>query len=82
MGLPTQQAGMLFVAAAGNSALNTDVSVSYPAGYNLPSVISVGLSICRAHYNSGITHSVKRPAYLRVVHVLSVYHHDAIIIHS
>ena len=34
-------AGMLFVAASGNSAANTDTTVSYPAGYNLPNVISV-----------------------------------------
>uniref|UniRef100_A0A383VUP8 Uncharacterized protein n=1 Tax=Tetradesmus obliquus TaxID=3088 RepID=A0A383VUP8_TETOB len=35
-------AGILFVAAAGNNARNTDVTVSYPAGYNLPNIISVG----------------------------------------
>lgn len=34
-------AGMLFVAAAGNNASNNDTTVSYPAGYNLPNVISV-----------------------------------------
>ena len=34
-------AGMLFVAAAGNSASDNDTTVSYPAGYDLPNVISV-----------------------------------------
>lgn len=34
-------AGMLFVAAAGNNASNNDTTVSYPAGYDLPNVISV-----------------------------------------
>ncbi len=31
----------VFVAAAGNSGLNTDVSPAYPASYNLPNIISV-----------------------------------------
>ena len=34
-------AGMLFVASAGNNASNNDTTISYPAGYNLPNVISV-----------------------------------------
>jgi subtilisin family serine protease len=34
-------AGILFVAAAGNSADNADVSPHYPAAYNVPNVISV-----------------------------------------
>ena len=34
-------AGILFVAAAGNSAQNTDVSSAYPAGYPISNVISV-----------------------------------------
>ena len=34
-------AGNLFVAAAGNNAINTDVSPSYPSSYNLPNIISV-----------------------------------------
>lgn len=34
-------AGMLFVAAAGNSATDTDVSPMYPAGYDVPNVVSV-----------------------------------------
>lgn len=34
-------AGQLFIAAAGNSASNTDVNISYPAGYNLNNIISV-----------------------------------------
>ena len=32
---------MLFVAAAGNAAVNTDVFPFYPAGYDVPNVISV-----------------------------------------
>ena len=37
------EAGILFVAAAGNQALNTDAPATpaYPAGYNLPGIISV-----------------------------------------
>ena len=35
------QREILFIAAAGNSGANTDPSVSYPAGYNLPNIISV-----------------------------------------
>ncbi len=34
-------AGILFVAAAGNSAANTDNTVNYPSGYDLPNVISI-----------------------------------------
>jgi thermitase len=33
--------GVLFIAAAGNSSANADRSPHYPAGYNLPNVISV-----------------------------------------
>lgn len=36
--------GVLFVAAAGNDFLNTDNSISYPAGYNVDNIISVGAS--------------------------------------
>ncbi len=35
------QAGSLFVAAAGNESNNSDSNPSYPASYNLPNVISV-----------------------------------------
>jgi len=35
------EAGILFVAAAGNDAANNDVTPSYPANYDLPNVISV-----------------------------------------
>ena len=35
------QAGILFVAAAGNSANNNDANPFYPCGYNLPNVICV-----------------------------------------
>ena len=34
-------AGLLFVAAAGNNASNNDTTPSYPAGYDLPNVIAV-----------------------------------------
>ncbi len=34
-------AGMIFVAAAGNDGANTDTSPSYPAAYNSPNIISV-----------------------------------------
>ena len=34
-------AGILFIAAAGNDGLDIDLSASYPAGYDLPNVISV-----------------------------------------
>jgi len=36
-----QSAGHLFVAAAGNDGVNTDVTPSYPASYNLDNIISV-----------------------------------------
>jgi serine protease len=32
---------MLFIAAAGNNATNTDTTIYYPQGYNVPNVISV-----------------------------------------
>lgn len=34
-------AGHLFIAAAGNSGLNTDSSPNYPSGYDLPNIIAV-----------------------------------------
>jgi len=34
-------AGIMFVAAAGNSATNTDASPSYPAAYDSPAIVSV-----------------------------------------
>jgi subtilisin family serine protease len=34
-------AGIMFIAAAGNSGTNNDVTASYPANYNLPNVIAV-----------------------------------------
>ena len=40
----TDAHGALFVAAAGNAFTNTDVSPTYPAGYDVPNVISVGSS--------------------------------------
>jgi subtilisin family serine protease len=45
-------AGILFVAAAGNSAVDTDATVNYPSGYNLPNIISVG-----AHAQNGVVSS-------------------------
>lgn len=39
-----QEAGGIFVAAAGNESNNNDVTPSYPANYNLPSVVSVAAS--------------------------------------
>ncbi|MFM7135986.1 MAG: S8 family peptidase [Planctomycetota bacterium] len=35
------EAGITFVAAAGNNATNTDVTPTYPGGYDLPNVITV-----------------------------------------
>lgn len=34
-------AGVLFVAAAGNKGINTDISPHYPSSYNLPNILSV-----------------------------------------
>lgn len=34
-------AGIMFIAAAGNSGTNNDVTASYPSNYNLPNVIAV-----------------------------------------
>ncbi|WAC09250.1 S8 family peptidase [Dyadobacter pollutisoli] len=34
-------AGIMFIAAAGNAGTNNDITASYPANYNLPNVISV-----------------------------------------
>ncbi|MBN1444675.1 MAG: S8 family serine peptidase [Candidatus Omnitrophica bacterium] len=36
--------GILFLAAAGNSGVNNDTTPFYPAGYNLPNIISVASS--------------------------------------
>ncbi|MDX9730877.1 MAG: S8 family serine peptidase [Bdellovibrionales bacterium] len=50
-----------FVAAAGNSALNNDVSPTYPAGYQIPSVISVAATTdmdSLAVYSNYGSHSV------------------------
>lgn len=35
------EAGVLFIAAAGNSALDNDIANTYPANYDVPNVISV-----------------------------------------
>ena len=37
----TNNAGILFVAAAGNSGTNNDTTASYPSNYDLPNVIAV-----------------------------------------
>lgn len=42
--LAAQTLGHLFVAAAGNDALNIDVTPFYPASYNLDNIVSVGAS--------------------------------------
>ena len=39
-----RQAGILFVAAAGNSAADMDSGSHYPAGYDLPNIIAVAAS--------------------------------------
>jgi subtilisin family serine protease len=39
-----RQAGVLFVAAAGNSAVNTDISPHYPSSYPLDNIIAVAAS--------------------------------------
>ena len=39
-----QEAGILFVAAAGNASRNTDTAPEYPASYNLASIISATAS--------------------------------------
>ncbi len=36
-----EQAGILFVAAAGNNRSNNDIQASYPASYDVPNVVSV-----------------------------------------
>lgn len=38
------ESGHLFVAAAGNSAVSLDANPSYPAGYDLENIVSVGAS--------------------------------------
>ena len=42
--LYAQTKNQLFVAAAGNAATNIDITNSYPAGYDLPNIISVAAS--------------------------------------
>jgi subtilisin family serine protease len=37
----SNSAGILFIAAAGNSSTDNDVTASYPSNYNLPNVIAV-----------------------------------------
>jgi subtilisin family serine protease len=37
-----RDAGILFIAAAGNDAVNTDTTANYPSNYNAENVISVG----------------------------------------
>ncbi len=45
-------AGILFVAAAGNDGADNDVDPVYPAGYDLPNIISVAASDPRDHLAS------------------------------
>lgn len=40
----TKTANMLFIAAAGNDGMDTDMYSTYPAGYDLPNIVSVGSS--------------------------------------
>lgn len=39
-----QEAGVLFVAAAGNAGIDTDIYTNYPSGYDLNNIISVAAS--------------------------------------
>lgn len=48
----SEKLGILFVAAAGNSATNNDSSPFYPASYAVPNVISVGSVDAGAIYSS------------------------------
>ncbi len=43
----SSDAGILFIAAAGNSATNNDTTPFYPAGYNLPNIIAVAATDAR-----------------------------------
>jgi alpha-tubulin suppressor-like RCC1 family protein/subtilisin family serine protease len=43
------QKDILFIAAAGNNASNSDTTAAYPAGYNLPNVISVAATDSNDH---------------------------------
>jgi hypothetical protein len=45
----SNDAGVMFVAAAGNDGMNTDTTPSYPASYNLPGIISVAAIDANAH---------------------------------
>ncbi len=53
------QAGALFVAAAGNDSTNTDVSPNYPSNYNVPNVMSIAatdhLDLKASFSNYGLT---------------------------
>ena len=51
-------AGILFVAAAGNSSDNADVSPHYPAAYNVPNVISVAATDRYDHLASFSTYGL------------------------
>jgi serine protease len=47
-----QQSGMIFVAAAGNYASNTDVTPYYPGSYTLPNIVNVAALDDNAHLAS------------------------------
>jgi subtilisin family serine protease len=47
-----RSAGHIFVAAAGNDGLNSDVSTNYPSGYNLDNVIAVAATDRKDHLAS------------------------------
>jgi serine protease len=48
----SEQAGMIFVAAAGNYASNTDVTPYYPGSYTLPNIVTVAALDDTAHLAS------------------------------
>ncbi|MCB1120491.1 MAG: S8 family serine peptidase, partial [Verrucomicrobiae bacterium] len=59
--LQCNEAGILCVAAAGNSGVNIDSNFEYPASFNLPNLITVGAigdSIRRATFSNWGPHSV------------------------
>lgn len=52
-------AGIVFVASAGNSSSNNDTRPSYPASYEVPNVISVGSFTLRGAKSNFSNHGVK-----------------------
>ena len=58
-----QQSGILFIAAAGNSFMDTDLVPLYPADYGLPNVISVAASTNRDEF-AGFSNVGRRTTHL------------------